>query len=111
MKSAGAVYTGNMRSVFTRNGFVDVSSSVNQITGAGLKRGDVLLIHHTTGDMSQHTAMYCGNGRMVQASWNYDGVKGDSSGKEFWVGKYNRYYNEAWRTWYNWDYVLRYVGG
>ena len=111
VKSAGAVYTGNMRSVFTRNGFVDVTSSVNQITGAGLKRGDVLLIHHTTGDMSQHTAMYCGNGRMVQASWNYDGVKGDSSGKEFWVGKYNRYYNEAWRTWYNWDYVLRYVGG
>ncbi len=45
-------------------GFVDVTSKVNRLTGAGLLRGDVLL------NTSHHTAMYCGNGKEVEASIN-----------------------------------------
>lgn len=49
VKSAGATYTGDMKNVFLKNGFVDVTSKVNVATGAGLIRGDVLLntVHHT----------------------------------------------------------------
>lgn len=100
MKSAGATYTGNMKNVFKKYGFVDVTSSVNRITGAGLQRGDVLL------NIACHTAMYCGSGKLVQASCNefggaYGGKPGDQTGKEFAIGYY---YN------YPWDCVLRYVG-
>lgn len=95
VKSAGANYTGNMYNAFKKCGFSDVTAKVNLKTGAGLQRGDVLL------NTKYHTAMYCGNGKLVEASWDYDGQKGDSSGKEFWI---HPYYNYE----YNWDYVLRY---
>ena len=68
VRDAGATYTGNMLSVFLKCGFVDVTSSVNLATGAGLKRGDVLL------NTSHHTAMYCGGGREVEASINEKGT-------------------------------------
>lgn len=100
MKSAGATYTGNMYAIFKKYGFVDVTSSANLSTGAGLQRGDVLL------NIAYHTAMYCGNGKVVQASCNefggaYGGKPGDQTGKEFAIGPY---YN------YPWNCVLRYVG-
>ena len=49
VKSGGAIYTGNMKSVFLRYGFSDVTSKIALSTGLGLKRGDVLLntVHHT----------------------------------------------------------------
>lgn len=95
-----ATYTGNMRSDMLQRGFADVTQRVNRATGAGLVVGDVLL------NERNHTALYIGNGRLVQASINERGTTtggqtGDQTGREI----YERgYYN------YPWDCVLRYVG-
>lgn len=88
-----ATYTGNMKYDFLRNGFVAV-------TDGTLRRGDVLL-HE-----KNHTALYIGNGQIVQASINErggitGGQTGDQTGSEIGV---RSYYN------YPWDVVLRYVG-
>lgn len=101
VKTNGATYTGNMRGVFLRCGFEDVTGSVNMTTGAGLQRGDVLL------NIRHHTAMYCGNGQEVEASINESGgvtggMTGDQTGREFLVRPYRNY---------PWDCVLRYTGG
>lgn len=101
VKTAGATYTGNMYSTFTKNGFKDVTSQVTLASGAGLKRGDVLL------NKKRHTAMYCGNGKEVEASINEKGKAtggqtGDQTGKEFLIRSYRNY---------PWDCVLRYEEG
>ena len=93
-----STYTGNMYSDFIQNGFRNVTGAVNLSTGAGLEIGDVLLNH------VKHTAMYIGNGQIVQASINEagkttGGQTGDQTGKEIYV---RSYYN------YPWDVVLRY---
>lgn len=98
VKSHGATYTGNMYSVFLTCGFKDVTKSVNLATGAGLKRGDVLLNH------VHHTAMFCGNGKEVEASINEKGTAtggkpGDQTGREFLIQPYRNY---------PWNAVLRY---
>ena len=98
VRFAGATYTGNMYSAFKKCGFVDVTQSVNLKAGSGLVRGDVLL------NRKSHTALYIGNGHIVQASINEKGTTsggtpGDQTGKEFAI---RSYYN------YPWDYVLRY---
>lgn len=100
VKTNGATYTGNMYDVFTFCGFRDVTASVNRSTGAGLRRGDVLL------NKQRHTAMYCGNGMEVEASINEKGtitggVPGDQTGREFLIRPYRNY---------PWDCVLRYAG-
>ena len=51
VKTNGATYTGNMKSVFLRTGFNDVTSSINLVNGGGLQKGDVLL------NTVSHTAM------------------------------------------------------
>lgn len=99
VKTSGATYTGNMRSVFLRCGFKDVTLSVNLPTGAGLQRGDVLL------NPAAHTALALGSGRIVAARINEKGQilggrPGDQTGAEIAVGNY---YN------YPWTYVLRYT--
>ena len=86
VKTNGATYTGNMLTVFLSCG------------GAGLKRGDVLL------NTSHHTAMYCGNGREVEASINekgtaVGGAPGDQTGREFLIRSYRNF---------PWNHVLRY---
>lgn len=101
VKSKGATYTGNMLSVFKANGFQDVTALVNRSTGAGLVRGDVLL------NTVHHTAMYCGDGKEVEASINekgtaHGGKPGDQTGKEFLIRSYRNY---------PWTNVLRYTGG
>lgn len=101
VKSKGATYTGNMYSVFLACGFSDVTSKVNRSTGAGLQRGDVLL------NTVHHTAMYCGNGKEVEASINEKGTAtggkpGDQTGREFLIRSYRNY---------PWNKVLRYTGG
>ena len=92
LKSAGATYTGNMRAAALRCGFKDVTAGVNLATGAGLRRGDILL------NQASHAALCVGSGRIVQARGNLDGLPGDSSGNEIRV---QGYYN------YPWDCVLR----
>ena len=101
VKTNGATYTGNMRGVFLRCGFEDVTAGVDLATGAGLQRGDVLL------NIQHHTAMYCGKGMEVEASINEaggvtGGMTGDQTGREFLVRPYRNY---------PWNCVLRYTGG
>lgn len=98
VKTKGATYTGDMRTVFLSCGFKDVTSKVNRSTGSGLLRGDVLL------NETHHVAMYCGNGKEVEASINekgtaHGGQPGDQTGKEFLIRNYRNY---------PWDCVLRY---
>ena len=100
VKTNGATYTGNMYDAFYFCGFKDVTASVNLSTGAGLRRGDVLL------NKRKHTAMYCGNGLEVEASINENGgitggIPGDQTGREFLIRAYRNY---------PWDCVLRYAG-
>ena len=100
VKSGGATYTGDMKNVFLKNGFVDVTSKVIVATGSGLLRGDVLL------NEAHHVAMYCGNGKEVEASINekgtaHGGKPGDQTGKEFLIRSYRNY---------PWNCVLRYRG-
>lgn len=92
-------YTGNMKSDMLQHGFVDVTGYINLTSGAGLQPGDVLLHERN------HTAMYIGNGRIVQASINERGTTtggqtGDQTGREI---AERSYYN------YPWDCVLRYT--
>ena len=96
-----ATYTGNMKWDFLQHGFSNVIYEVNIVTGAGMKRGDVLLneIHHT--------AMYIGGGKIVHATGNeFGGIKGgqpgDQTGKEICIAPYFNYGNGGW------DCVLRY---
>lgn len=98
VKTNGATYTGNMKTAFLKSGFFDVTGKVNLINGYGLQRGDVLL------NIVHHTAMYIGNGQIVQASINekghaVGGVTGDQTGREIWT---RSYYN------FPWNCVLRY---
>lgn len=98
VKSGGATYTGDMKNVFLKNGFKDITASVNRGTGTGLKRGDVLL------NEAHHVAMYCGAGKEVEASINekgtaHGGHPGDQTGKEFLIRSYRNY---------PWDCILRY---
>lgn len=98
VKTKGATYTGNIYQVFTKNGFDDITSSVNLVKGTGLKRGDVLLAE------GHHVAMYCGNGMEVEASINEKGTAkggkpGDQTGREFLIRAYRNY---------PWTKVLRY---
>lgn len=97
-KSYGATYTGNMCVVLNSLGFKDVTASVNLSTGTGMQRGDVLLNH------VHHVAMYCGNGKEVEASINEKGTAtggkpGDQTGQEFLIRPYRNY---------PWNCVLRY---
>lgn len=102
VKTKGATYTGNMYYVFTKCGFTDVTDKVNVKTGAGLQRGDVLLVHNKN---RQHTAIYCGGMKEVEASINENGKTtggktGDQTGKEILVRSYR---TDIWTT------VLRYT--
>lgn len=103
-KTAGVpltcTYTGNMRPDMLAHGFRDVTGKIDLATGAGLQRGDVLL-HEI-----KHTALYIGDGKIVNASGNEygkatGGQPGDQTGREIAVvGYYN----------FPWQYVLRYYG-
>lgn len=102
VKTGGATYTGNMRSVFLKYGFQDVTNQITLSSGAGLKRGDVLL------NTTHHTALVVTDGgkTIVNASINENGKatggkKGDQTGREIYT---RGYYN------YPWNCVLRYTG-
>ena len=100
VKTNGATYTGNMRAVFLRCGFKDVTAQVDLNTGAGLLRSDVLLYH--IGGTSGHTAMYVGNGKIAHArGQSYGSPASGDQGSEIAVTSYTRS---------KWQYVLRYTG-
>lgn len=106
VRSSGASYTGNMRAVFLRCGFADVTGKINLATGSGLEKGDVLLRHDYSND-NGHTELFIGGGKVVKASINeFGGVtggqSGDQNGREIYVGGY---YNSPWNC------VLRYATG
>lgn len=91
LRQNGASYTGNMRPALIRCGFREVDNTQ-------LQPGDVLL------NEENHTALYIGNGQLVQASHNEKGAvvggqPGDQTGREIAVVPL---YN------YPWDCVLRY---
>lgn len=96
VKEAGATYTGNMRAAFVKCGF----EAIPYKKGMTLYKGDVLL------NEKHHTALYIGNGQIVQASSNekggiYNGKDGDQTGREIATGRFYEYSK-------GWDYVLRY---
>lgn len=98
-----STYTGNMKPDFLRNGFQDVTNQVNMATGAGLQPGDVLLHEE------KHTAMYIGNGMVVEATGNEHGgatggQTGDQTGREITINPYHNFGKDGW------DCVLRYEG-
>lgn len=98
VKKKGATYTGNLRKAFLACGFKDVTSTITLKNGSGLLRGDVLLKE------GKHVAMFCGNGKEVEASINEKGTAkggkpGDQTGKEFLIRPYRNY---------PWSHVLRY---
>lgn len=93
-------YTGNMDKL-RDYGFVDVTKSCNLDTGSGLIRGDILYYHIK--DTNGHTAMYCGNGKIVHArGQSYGSPATGDQGTEIAVTNYSRS---------QWQHVLRYQGG
>ena len=100
LKSKGATYTGNLREVALSCGFMDVTKEVNLLTGAGLKKGDILM-YHKSGPIG-HTALASGDGRIVHArGQSYGSPAPGDQGSEIAV---TAYYRGSWTT------VLRYTG-
>lgn len=102
VRSYGASYTGNMKYAFLKAGFSDVKDSVNIFTGAGLKKGDILL------NEIYHTALMISPTQLVQAVINELGTvtggrPGDQTGIEISIGAYYAYGK-------GWDCILRYGG-
>lgn len=94
VKSAGASYTGNMYEIFNACGFEDVTGLTNRETGAGMRRGDVLL------NKENHAAMFCGAGKIVHArSAEGNCIPGDQNGREICIQDYINF---------PWDAILRY---
>jgi cell wall-associated NlpC family hydrolase len=100
LKTNGATYTGDMKQVALDTGFHVVDWQNDQTK---LVRGDILLneIHHT--------AVYIGDGKVVQASQNElgtatGGQTGDQTGQEIYIRDYYVYSS-------GWDCVLRYHDG
>ena len=88
-----ATYTGNMRGALTTYGWTWLNM------GSGLKRCDILL------NERDHTAIYLGDGMLVQASGNEQGgitggKPGDQTGREIWSCAYYDY---------PWNGILRYI--
>lgn len=93
-----ATYTGDMLAGFTAQGFQALrngESGINFDTGAGLRKGDILL------NTVHHTELMATDSTRVGAHDNYDGRPGDSSGDEISIKPYGNYGREGW------DYVLR----
>ena len=113
VKTNGATYTGDMYNVFVATGFTDVTSQINLSTGSGLQKGDVLLDtskhYNSRGELTSHghTALYIGNGKIVQAQMDEKGgTRGDTPGDQYGAEIDVRPYAGAW----GWGSVLRYSG-
>lgn len=100
LKTNGATYTGNMKSVCLASGFklVDWGNDVSKLC-----RGDIIL------NEVHHVCCYIGDGKIVQASINENGgatggQTGDQTSKEIYIRDYYVYSS-------GWDYVLRFGDG
>ena len=89
-----SMWTGNERDCLLAAGFQEIP------VGTAPIGGDILLTHEVGG--TQHTGMFISSTQFVQASWDYDGVPGDSSGNEIWIGNLS--------TSTGWGYMFRYYG-
>jgi len=85
--TGAATYTGNMLAPILSAGFKDVTNLINLRTGEGLKRGDILLRPKTI-RRGGHAAFFIGNGQIVQAQADYDGVYGDGNSREIRIQAY-----------------------
>lgn len=79
--------THTMKSAMLPAGFVEHLEVLHDCTNAQV--GDVYV------NESVHTAMYIGNGKIVHAAGNKDGVPGDSSGREILIADW---YDGGWTT-------------
>jgi cell wall-associated NlpC family hydrolase len=90
--------TTSEASYLSQAGFKNVTSSVSLDTGANMQPGDILL------NTADHTAMYIGNGQLVQASINENGgvsggQVGDQTGTEIYVRSYYNFpWDSVWRA-------------
>lgn len=93
VKTRGASWTGNMKAVFTACGFQALPYPDTLI------RGDVLL------NEIYHTALYIGDGKLVEAciaeTGDVDGQSGDQTSHEIHVRDLYEYYR-------GWQWILRY---
>ena len=86
IKGAGATFTGDMPKAFMQCGFQNVTGSVNLSTGAGMRKGDVLV------NSAKHAALVQRDGGITVEAWcSKCGIVADKA-----------YRNDGW------DYVLRY---
>ncbi len=96
-KAAGlnvpCVGTESMYKVFLKKGFVEVTDSVDLNTGEGLEKGDIV-IRVTRINGVTHVVQYIGDGKIVQAAGDTDGIPGDSQGNEIFVTNYFPNYYE-----------------
>ena len=88
------MWTGNERSCLLAAGFTEIPP------GTPPQGGDICMTHITGG--TQHTGMYVSSTQFAQASADYDGVTGDSSGREIWIGNFP---SSA-----GWQYMFRWYG-
>ena len=93
---SGATYTGNMRSAFLADGFVDVTMQCGLSSGYGVQAGDVLL------NYSAHTCIAIGDGKVANCRTDEGHPQGgDQSGNEIRIQNY-------WN--FPWNCILRYKG-
>lgn len=97
IRENGGSYTGNMKAAFIKCGF----KAIPYKKGMPLIRGDVLL------NEKHHTAIYIGDGKLVQASINekggiVGGKTGDQTGREISVCSFYEFRH-------GWDCILRYT--
>lgn len=93
VRGSGANSTHDMIRGFTACGFEKITD-FDRTSGSDLLAGDILL------NVQHHTCLYIGNGKVANASRDYDGKSGDSTGKEIKIQDYYEYN-------YGWDCILR----
>ena len=76
--------------------FVDPTEVTKENNWGGFQEGDIIFLRDGTQyptlqdtPLTNHTLLYVGEGRIAQASWDVDGVKGDGSGREVAVSEFN----------------------
>ncbi|MBQ1406960.1 MAG: hypothetical protein IIY88_02385, partial [Eubacterium sp.] len=83
---------GGVADLLLKNGWERVYGKKKSIPKVSqLKRGDVLV------NRRSHIEIYAGDGMDVGAHEDYDGVTGDSSGREVSIARTWSFYNEVYR--------------